>query len=178
MACVDVDGQSYSRRVTVHLRILVDPKPVTLEQMKKSAKEAYRAADVLVHFASTEHLKLPDQFKDIDLLPNLSADHRKLFGENRGQAAASDIVVFFIRSTFPPASGYAGHPDGKPGAVVVPGASRWTMAHEIGHVLGIPHAKSNERLMFSSTSNITKDPPVLGPEEILSIHRSPLVALC
>jgi hypothetical protein len=57
------------------------------------------------------------------------------FGGNR----SGEIVIFFVRSTVPSFNGCATFPASAPGAVVVQGASRWTLAHEIGHVLGLNH---------------------------------------
>ena len=48
----------------------------------------------------------------------------------------------------------------RPGAVVASGASAWTLAHEIGHVLGLSHVSDNNRLMTGlGTDNITNPPP-------------------
>ena len=56
---------------------------------------------------------------------------------NRDGAGGNDVVVYFVRSTVPPFNGCAAHPAGRPGAVVARGASQWTLAHEVGHVLGL-----------------------------------------
>ncbi|WP_375141746.1 matrixin family metalloprotease [Bacillus sp. EB600] len=38
-------------------------------------------------------------------------------------------------------------------------ANIWTLAHEIGPVLGLRHVDNRDRLMYWNTSNITNLPP-------------------
>ena len=59
----------------------------------------------------------------------------------------NDVVAYFVRSTQPPFNGCGAHPAGRPGAAVASGCSAWTLAHEIGHVLGLSHVNDNNRLM-------------------------------
>ena len=85
---------------------------------------------------------------------------------NRNSAGPNDVVVYFVRSTQPPFNGCASHPAGRPGAAVASGASAWTMAHEVGHVLGLGHVNDNNRLMTGNgTNNITNPPPDLIASE-------------
>ena len=83
-------------------------------------------------------------------------------------------MVYFVRSTVPPFNGCAAHPAGQPGAVVVQGATQWTLAHEVGHVLGLPHVDNNDRLMTGNgTANITNPPPDLTTSEVSTMAASP-----
>jgi hypothetical protein len=68
----------------------------------------------------------------------VSPEQVLLFG-NRTNVQDSDITIYFIRTTSPPLNGCASHPEGQPGAVVTQMASMWTLAHEVGHVLGLNH---------------------------------------
>lgn len=89
------------------------------------------------------------------------------------------MVVYFVRSTVPPFNGCATHPAGRPGAVVASIASPWTLAHEVGHVLGLRHVNDNNRLMTGGgTSNITNLPPDLVAPEVSTMQSSSLTNPC
>ena len=103
-----------------------------------------------VHRVSTETLNLP-ALNDLDvggcpLGTATTAEQTQLFS-NRNSAGPNDVVVYFVRSTVPPSNGCATHPAGRPGAVVAQGATRWTLGHEVGHVLTLRHVNDNNRLM-------------------------------
>ncbi len=60
-------------------------------------------------------------------------------------------------------------------AVVASYASRYTMAHEVGHVLGLNHVSDNNRLMTGlGTDNITNPPPDLIASEVTTMLASNL----
>lgn len=61
-----------------------------------------------------------------------------------------------------------------PACVVVRGATQWTLAHEVGHVLGLRHVNDNDRLMTGNgTGNITNPPPDLVSSEVGTMGNSP-----
>ncbi|HJY23813.1 MAG TPA: hypothetical protein VJ279_13055, partial [Hanamia sp.] len=75
----------------------------------------------------------------------------------------------------PAYNGCAAFPAGRPGAVVVRSASRWTLGHELGHVLSLNHVNDNNRLMTGNgTFNITNPPPDLISSEVNSMISSNL----
>ena len=87
----------------------------------------------------------------------------------------------------PPSNGCAAHPAGRPGAVVAQGASRWTLAHEVGHVLGLRHVDDPpppnpaappallDRLMTGrGTAGITNPPPDLVATEVITMRAARL----
>jgi hypothetical protein len=90
------------------------------------------------------------------------------------------VVVYFVRSTVPAYNGCAAHPEGQPGAVVAQIATVWTMGHEVGHVLGLPHCDSPTARLFNrlmtggGTSNITNPPPDLIATEVNALRSSTL----
>jgi hypothetical protein len=120
-------------------------------------------------------------------------EQERLFA-NRAGAGNNDLVVYFVRSVIKTAgpnqgalNGCATHPAGRPGAAVAQIASLWTLAHELGHVLGLSHITGEKdaagncvtpdttRLMTGcSTSNITGT-PTLSQAEINTITGSPFV---
>jgi hypothetical protein len=161
--------------VRVHVKILTNPN-VAIETLMHNMREVYAAGGMDVEWASTETLNLP-ALNDIDVGDCVrgvsTAEQTQLFA-NRNNAGNNDVVVYFVRSTVPPLNGCAAHPPGRPGAVVAQGATQWTFAHEIGHVLSLSHVNNNDRLMTGNgTSNITNPPPDLSVPEIAAMIGSP-----
>lgn len=150
--------------VQLHLKVLTQPT-IAINTMVTRMRDLYESVGINVHLASIENLNLP-ALNDVDVGPcNMgqtpTAEQTQLFG-NRNNAGANDVVVYFVRSTVPGSNGCAAHPAGQPGAVVAQGATQWTLAHEVGHVLGLGHVTDNDRLMTGNgTGNITNPPPDL-----------------
>ena len=101
-----------------------------------------------------------------------------------------EVVVFFVGSVTDSdgsvLNGCASFPDGKPGAVVASYGSRWTLAHEVGHVLDLIHISGENapacttpdftRLMTGcGTGGITTDPPTLSSGEVSTVQGHRLV---
>ncbi len=180
-------------RLTLHLKILVPPTRFTIEQMLNAMRQVYRPAGILVEVGSRERLRLPT-LEDVDLFcpgkptqtccpfpcatNNLNPEHLALFRHRRG-VGAKDLAVYFVRSTVPGLNGCCAHPPGRQGVIVAATASQWTLAHEIGHVLGLPHVNNNDRLMTGNgTNNITKPPPDLIASEVTTMLRSSFTVPC
>jgi hypothetical protein len=107
-----------------------------------------------------------------------TAEQNQLFA-NRNFVGANEVVIYFVRSTVPPFNGCAAFPAGSPGAVVAQGATRWTLGHEVGHVLGLVHVNNNDRLMTGNgTGNITNPPPDLVASEVTTMRASNLTVQC
>jgi Beta/Gamma crystallin/Metallo-peptidase family M12B Reprolysin-like len=100
-----------------------------------------------------------------------TVEEDQLFELERDHAPA-DIVVYYVRSTSLGLAGCAAFPANRPGVLVTDGASPWTMAHEIGHVLGLAHVGGNNNLMFTPTANITANPPVLTNTQLTTARAS------
>lgn len=174
-ASVGIDFNLY-QTVRLHLKVLTAPT-IAIDTMLASMRSVYEPAGFRVVHASTENLNLPLlNICDVGSCTrgNTTAEQNTLFG-NRNNVGANDVVVYFVQGTNPVLNGCAAHPDGRPGAVVASIASRWTMGHEVGHVLGLSHVNNNDRLMTGNgTSNITNPPPDLAASEITTMNNSPL----
>jgi hypothetical protein len=161
--------------VRLHVKILVEPTAFTIDQMVDGMREVFEPQGILVEIAGEERLNLP-ALEDVNVGPctrgTVTPEQRQLFS-HRNDAGPLDLCVYFVRSTVPPTSGCAAHPDGRPGAVVASGAPVWTLAHEIGHVLGLEHVPPTDRLMTRATAQITNPPPDLTPAEVKTMHDSP-----
>ncbi|MEV5019356.1 hypothetical protein AB0K79_32900, partial [Streptomyces sp. NPDC053782] len=153
--------------VRLHAKILTAPNVPVADAVDRM-REVYASAGIAVELASTEDLDLP-ALNDVDVglcMSDVTAEQAQLFA-NRNSAGADDVVVYFVRSTVPPANGCAAHPAGSPGAVVAQGATQWTLGHEVGHVLDLNHVDINDRLMTGNgTANITNPPPDLVHDEV------------
>ncbi|MDQ3395027.1 MAG: hypothetical protein M3512_13065 [Bacteroidota bacterium] len=164
-------------RIRVHVKILETPTRFTINEQFAAMQEVYAVAGVRVDCASTESLNIPT-LNDVDVggctMGSVSSEQTTLFG-NRNFVGSNDVVVYFVRSTVPGYNGCAAHPSGRPGCVVVRSASRWTLGHEFGHVLGIHHVNDSNRLMTGNgTSNITNPPPDLTSGESTTMRNSNL----
>jgi len=154
--------------VRLHLKILQDPV-IAIQDMVEEMTRVYAQAGIDVQVASTQRLNLGAAMLDVDVgsctAGNTTDEQDRLFA-NRDNAPTTDVAVYFVRSTVPAYNGCAAHPNGLPAAVVARGASLWTLGHEVGHVLGLPHVTSTDRLMTGGgTANITNPPPDISEGE-------------
>ena len=165
----------------LHVKVLTNPT-ISIDRMVVAMQQVYESLGIRVHRVSTETLNLP-ALTDVDVgacnMGSVTTEQTQLFA-NRNNAWGNDVVVYFVRSTVPPYNGCAAYPAGQPGAVVAQIASVWTMGHEVGHVLDLPHcdtpgARLFNRLMTGGgTSNITNPPPDLISTEVNTIRASAL----
>ncbi|MDF0650752.1 MAG: hypothetical protein P0121_04685 [Nitrospira sp.] len=163
--------------IRLHVKCLTAPTRFSINTMISNMRLTFATAQVGVKYVSFEVLSLAD-LNDLDVgactLGSTTTEQTQLFS-HRNSAGANDIVVYFVRSTVPPFNGCASHPTGRPGAVVASGASQWTMAHEVGHVLGIHHVNDSNRLMTGGgTDNITNPPPDIIASESATMLGSAL----
>lgn len=169
------------QNVRLHFKVLTAPTTFSTATMLEQMRQVYNTVGIGVDLASTETLNLP-ALTDLDVggcNGTPTSEQTQLF-QNRNNVAGNDVVIYFVRSTVPPTNGCASHPSGRPGAVVVQTASRWTLAHEVGHVLGLNHADSAsapllDRLMTGQgTFNITNPPPNMAGSEVSTMKASAL----
>nr|WP_125778207.1 DUF6623 family protein [Antribacter gilvus] len=164
--------------IRLHVKTLTAPTRFTIDQMIAAMRQVYEPAGIRVVRASDQTLNLPAldivDIGECNMGQTPTAEQTTLYG-NRNSAGANDVVVYFVRATNPPTNGCAAHPAGRPGAVVASGASRWTLAHEVGHVLGLRHVTPTDRLMMGGgTNNITNPPPDLVGTEVTTMLASAL----
>jgi hypothetical protein len=146
-----------------------------------------------VEVASTERLTgVPnldgnDAIDVGDCVEGTVTAEQTLLYNNRDNVKDNEIVVYFVLATSPRLlNGCAAHPPGRPGVIVTSVASEWTLAHEVGHVLGLNHPDDFaprpklliDRLMTSGgTASITGVPRLL-PCEIQTMDVSQLTVDC
>jgi hypothetical protein len=161
-------------RVRVHLKILSEPT-VAVHTMIDRMREVYEPAGFLVDVGSVEKLNRSDLI-DLDAgscsQSTTTAAQQRLFAA-RDNMGTLDVAAYFVRTTLPPYNGCAAYPPGRPGVVISSYATEWTLAHEIGHVLGLYHVIDNTRLMTGlGTANIIP-PPGFTLGEMTTMLASP-----
>lgn len=160
----------------VHIKILSNPA-VHIDRMMSAMQRVYESVGIIVQRASTEVLDLPD-LVDLEAgacVRGSVTEEQELLFDHRANMGPNDVVAYFVRSTNPPYNGCAAHPPGQPGAVVCQGATQWTLGHELGHVLGLPHVADSNRLMTGGgTANITNPPPDFIHTEVQTMKGSAL----
>ena len=100
-----------------------------------------------------------------------TAEEDALFDVSR-RRFPSDIIAYYLRSTSLGVRGCAAFPAGRPGVVVCDSATRYTLAHELGHVLGLFHVTDQTNLMNNGTAGITTHPPVLSTTQRATVRAS------
>lgn len=160
--------------VRLHVKVLFNPD-ISIDEMISSMKEVYHSAGINVEIVTTESLNSPE-LVDLEVgscMMGSVTNEQVLLFNNRNSVGPRELVVYFVRSTIPPLNGCAAYPTNRPGAVITRVASRWTLAHEIGHVLGLRHVNDNNRLMTGNgTHNITNPPPDLISSEVETMIQS------
>ncbi len=179
-------GRPHRSRLRLHLKVLTVPN-VPIATMVSSMRDVYSSVGIRVDHVSTETFNLAQNpalqlLNTVDigqcLRGQTTQEQRDLFA-NRNNVGANDVTVYFVQATNPPTNGCAAHLDGRPGAVVTRGATRWTLAHEVGHVLGLNHVNDNNRLMTGNgTANITNPPPDIVGTESTTMDNSVLTITC
>jgi hypothetical protein len=150
--------------------------------MQDQMRDLYASVDIDVVFASVETLNVPATLQTVDVggcnSGSETAEQTQLFS-NRNFAGINDICVYFVTATNPPYNGCAAYAN-LPSAVVASTASGWTLAHEVGHILGLPHidlgaACDFDKLMTGcGTWNVTNPPPDITPAEVATMYASAL----
>lgn len=183
-----------THRLTIQpVQIMSLPRPISISEQLENAQITYANFGVeLIRLTpikqvSIEELKIihidacdepPDNVMDPF---DITVDQELLF-DQREPNTESIIYLYFVEGLFlrrwdsldaPLAlAGCSAHLDGKPAAVLSLSASKWSVAHEIGHVLQLTHSPDYKDLMYTPTSGITANPPTLSDldVEILKAH--------
>lgn len=209
---IDAPGCPFSQCIHLHIKVLTAPD-IAIETMLNRMREVYSTAGILVEVASRENLTAAvlgnDNFttlNDLDVGECAGAttnEQNQLFQNQNNVPAGqrnNEIVVYFVQSVIDNTggglNGCASFPSGQPGAVVAQIGSRWTLAHEVGHVLRLSHISGEHqgcppsgpldccstpdftRLMTGcSTSNITGT-PTFDQNEINTMTNNNLTLQC
>lgn len=171
--------------VRLHLKVLSTPN-IPIDTMLANMRTVFESVGIGVEVASRENLNLP-ALDDLDVgtIDTVTTEERQLWG-NRNNVGTNEIPVYFVRT----AGGLFGEAmfvDGRPGCVVASTGTNWTFAHEVGHLLGLPHpddpkppdpnappALPNRLMTGRGTNTITNPPPDLVASETSTMLASSL----
>jgi hypothetical protein len=165
----------------VHLHIkIVDPSwniqppwRASIDEMIENMRLLFGMHGIAVAIHAIETLNVPPELWDIEIT-DIGPSEEFDLDDYAKNVNKFHIAVFFIRNLIPPKNGVAF--PGVPDILVAQDASKWTLAHEVGHVLSLDHVDDRDedppfclfdRLMTScSTSSINVSVPILSNSEI------------
>lgn len=154
-------GCPFTRCNKLHIKVLTNPE-IPIETMLNRMREVYSTAGIRVVVATREDLTTAvlgdDNFTtlndlDVGQCQGETTDEQNQIFQNQNNVSEgqrnNEIVVYFVRSVRKTdggeLNGCATFPSGKPGAVISFIASPWTLAHEVGHVLGLSHIQGEHQ---------------------------------
>jgi len=153
--------------LNLHIKILTPPSPPpdgnTIANMMAAMNETFSRANVTVNLVTTDEMDLTrDEFEFFNSL---------FVGECN--VAPSDETVMNDLGAL---DGCSTHPQGIPMAVIRSSCALYTLAHEIGHLLGLDHSPDQltHRLMNPAPANIDA-PAKLIKSEIKKMRQSGLL---
>lgn len=167
-------------RVRLLIKIL-SPPVIDVDEMLGAMQRIYAGANIFVEEGPRENLRIAPfdghAWEDFRIgkcrSGEVTADQRALF-QHRDGAQQGDIVVYIVRAVIPPMNGCAASPTDLPGAIVASRASPFTLAHEVGHVLGLAHVGDSRNLMTNRGTARIQGEPELTDAQIRTMRGSRL----
>jgi len=175
------------KALDIHIKILTSIRQSKINAIKSGTTEIFNTAGIQVNMIF-EKLSGP-QFKEFEIVEvearcpmnNPSEDIRVMAQELRN--APNNIIVAFICKMVNIVgmngivAGCSSFPNEGPTTVIAVGIpSKYLLAHEIGHLLGLDHVSDNDQLMTSEgTGNFTSTPPKLIDSEIEKLRENNLL---
>ena len=183
MGALDHLCRNYTHRVRLHFRS-ISLTNVPFERSLKDAENVYGQYGIKFEYANGESLLLSREEErrfnrvdgDCNWLMN-SGEFNELHGMG-SFAPNTDILVYYVQDFSDSILGCGGHSTNRPACTVAADGTRWTTAHEVGHVLqqsnfSPVHMAHNRNLMFRTTSVHGARMPVLSVRQVVKIRSSP-----
>jgi len=176
------------KALDIDIKILTPMRQSKIDAIKIGTTEIFNTAGIQVNM--TIEKLLGPQFKEFEFVEveencpmnNPSEDIREMARELRN-ATENKIVVFICKMVSIVGmrgimGGCSSFPDEGPTAVIAANIrSKYLLAHEVAHLLGLPHVTDNDQLMTNEAPDkFTLIPPKLVESEIERIRESNLVS--
>src|SRR4030095_10668667 len=133
-------------KLKIHVKILKKPRASrSVAKMMSAMNEIYNSANIDAELASKEVLILDDPglaaLNDLDVRScsrNQPTDEQRDLAQFRNGVPDREIVIYVCHSLSDGHGGCAVHPHDKPmAAISATNAGLYTLAHEVGHLLGL-----------------------------------------
>jgi hypothetical protein len=193
MSIKDPLGNVCKWKVSLHLKSLGMPRVPEFTALR-NAQAVYGQYGIYIHFASGESLPqavdtgnqcLSLQNVDVGtctMQQGMTGQQDALFNYgSRGRVGSNEILCYWVNrveSGGNPLAGCASHPASRPACVVSALGSPWTLAHEVGHVLGLRHTVGATMLMSTPTAAITANPPQISVSDLRTVKSSLYCVTC
>ena len=174
---------SFTHRVRLHFTSLsLTNVPFSIHLAK--AQEVYAQYGIKIEYRSGVSLGLSEEearrFEQVDgrCVWNVNEGEYREIQDLGGPVSSTDISVYYVNRFSSGSLGCGGHLRGRPACIVAASGSKWTTAHEVGHVLlgssfSPVHESSTHNLMYRSTPGITWALPILTRAQVTQIKNSP-----
>jgi Putative peptidoglycan binding domain len=173
----------FKHRIGLHFRSIALTQ-VTFDTILKSAQEVYAQYGIRIDMMNGESLLFTPEdqtrFEKVnqECVWDLSTGEFNELHARGTPAPNSDVLVYFVRSFKEQLNGCGGHAKGRPACTVAETGTRWTVAHELGHVLlggGFTpvHVNDTRNLMNVTTRTITSM-PTLTVKQLAQMRKSPV----
>jgi peptidoglycan hydrolase-like protein with peptidoglycan-binding domain len=173
----------FRHRIGLHFRSIALTK-VTFDLILSSAQDVYAQYGIRVDMQNGQSLAFSDgdqaRFEKVnqECLWDLSVGEFNELHSRGGPAPNTDVLVYFVKSFKEQLNGCGGHAKGRPACTVAETGTRWTVAHELGHVLlgaafAPVHVNDIRNLMNVTTNTITSM-PTFTEKQLAKIRSSPV----
>ena len=190
MPSKDELGNACDRIVRLHFKSIGTPSVPEFTALR-NMQRIYGPNRIKVEMASGESLWLESgqrlALANVDsgtcTMGSVSGEQSTLYSLGSMAAVGSrDILVYYVdaltMTNGHALAGCASHPTGRPACAVAALGSPWTLAHEVGHVLGLSHVNDATNVMHTPTASITANPPGFTAAQLTTIRSSNLCAPC
>jgi hypothetical protein len=176
-------------RLRLHAVLLAPPQRADFEEMLQNARTLYALAGLELVEASRQEAERdaldgpPAVFVGNGGPPAPGSELLALHDDLRRQAAErgsrfepTDVLVVVAPELVPASRGLPAHPAGAPGLVLSASlAGPWSLAHQLGHLLGLQDAAAAGPLMAASVDDFVDPEGALTDDELARLDASPLV---